>query len=455
MLKGLRWRLTLIYILTGVALMGLIGGGSYTLLENYFQTSTDLVLQQKMLLELERFGAPLPDDLIAASQKWCTIRGITAVPFSQVTKTAGDDLEMEQEEQNNFSEELYDAELASIFVLPLGVDGQLLFNPNQGPLFISPDQQAVQAALAEGCDWRTVSTANGAAVRLFTYRLPATMAPALLQLGRPLEDQNRVLNQLLTGIVLFGGSSVLLLGAGSWWLAGRSLLPAQKAWQQQQIFIANASHELRTPLTLLRASAEVALRRHPTPGQEQLLKDILGESDHMSLLVEDLLLISRLDTERLELAKEAINLSGMLEDLQRQISPLAENKNIQLVVKGSAVRVVADPSRVRQVLLILIDNALRHTSSGGTITITSANRSRGFYAISVEDTGEGIPPESAAHVFERFYQADKSRSEEHRGSGLGLSIAKGLVEAMGGGIELQSILGQGTKVTFWLPVVDR
>jgi signal transduction histidine kinase len=116
------------------------------------------------------------------------------------------------------------------------------------------------------------------------------------------DDQQRVLDRLLRVLAILGGTGALILASGSWWLAGKSLVPAQQAWEKQQAFIANASHELRAPLTLIRASAEVAQRDLPRRDVKwPLLADILSEIDHMSTLVDDLLLLSRLDTGRLRL----------------------------------------------------------------------------------------------------------------------------------------------------------
>jgi len=228
------------------------------------------------------------------------------------------------------------------------------------------------------------------------------------------------------------------------------LSPAERAWKQQQAFIANASHELRTPLTLIRASAEVALRGQPGGRQEELVTDILHESDHMSHLVEDLLLLSRLDSNRLELDRRAIALPELLADLQRQMQRVAQQQGVGLVLEQAEGQVMADPTRLRQVLLILLDNALRHTPPRGEIRLKAEAR-RELTCITIADTGSGIPKEHQRYVFERFYQVDKSRTGEGHGSGLGLSIAKGLVEAQGGRIALESAAGKGTVVTVELP----
>jgi signal transduction histidine kinase len=293
--------------------------------------------------------------------------------------------------------------------------------------------------------------AGGATIRLLTYRAPAGAGPALLQLGRPLADQERALRQVLLGLLALGGGAVLLLGAGSWWLAGRSLRPVQESWARQRGFVANASHELRAPLTLLRASAEVALRRAPAGDAEQraLLGDVLDECDHMARLVDDLLLLSRLDARRLPLDCRAVPLAPLLADVARQVARVADERGVAVDAAGAG-SAWADAARLRQVLLILLDNALRHTPRGGRITLTA--RPEGQRArLTVADTGAGIAPEHLPRIFERFYRAAQAREATGEGAGLGLAIAKALVEAQRGAIGVASQPGRGTTVSITLP----
>ena len=216
------------------------------------------------------------------------------------------------------------------------------------------------------------------------------------------------------------------------------------------MFVANASHELRTPLTLMRASAEVALRGLPNQDADrrELLGDVLHETDHMSKLVEELLLLSRLDAGQLEVVRQPIAVPDLLADVQRQIGRLAAERGVRLSAGAASGVVLADPTHLRQVLLIVLDNALRHTPKGGEVRIESHMRGRQI-AIVVSDTGEGIAAAYLPHVFERFYRADSARGAS--GSGLGLSIAKGLIEAQHGQIAIASEPGKGTRVTIVLP----
>ncbi len=456
MFKTLRLRLVLLYMLVALALIVLIGIGTYRLIGNYFQKTTDLALQHKMVHEFQLLSASVPAELLVADRDWSSLRGDRRLSIPSRSKGAHHpegvpeetSAPLERDKSSNFYLSAYDGELASIFVLPLNSSGQLLFDPNPFVPPIAPNLAAVMAALENGSDWRTVTTSDGSRVRLLTYRLTREDGPAALQLGRSLSDQDRIMSQLLLGLLGLSGISVVLIGGGSWWLSGRSLRVAQQAWERQQAFIANASHELRTPLTLMRASAEVALRSLPDHDRDnrELIGDVLQECDHMARLTDDLLLLSRLDSGRLKLEQKHVPLTDLLTDIQRQVGRLAAERGINLVVDAVNGVVVGDPARLRQVLLILLDNALRYTPADGTIRVAAEEQNRTFQ-ISVADTGSGIPANHLARIFERFYRVDSARGLGTGGAGLGLSIAKALIEAQRGQIAIESDEGKGTRVT--------
>jgi signal transduction histidine kinase len=452
--KGLRLRLTLLYLLAALALIALVAAGSYALLTTYFQSSIDLALKHRMAQEFQRLGQPLPAELSDAERAWFTSR---SQPNPTARPPSHGDEHDDQEGDGEASaaggtEELHDAELAAIFVLPLSASGQLLPLPGLTFAPVAANQAAASAALEQGSDWRTIAV-NGERVRLLTYRLGGS-APALVQVGRTLTDQDRVLSRLLLGLLALGAGSAVALGGCSWWLAGRSLRPAQQAWERQQSFVANASHELRAPLTLLRASAEVALRSLARgDDRRQLLGDVLHETDHMSRLMDDLLLLSRLDVGRIKVDRQPIPLADLFADVRRQVGRLAEERSIRLCAECESDVVLADPTRLRQVLIILLDNALRHTPGGGSVEIGTQKHGN-YVNINVADTGSGIAAEHVPHVFERFYRGVGGSRGSQGGSGLGLSIAKGLVEAQGGQIAIESQIGQGTHVTVMLPATS-
>jgi signal transduction histidine kinase len=450
MLKHLRIRLTLLYLLAAILLVGIVGTSSYSLLYYYFMSANDAALRYKMATTFSSIGVQPPVELAESLRTWEGHQEKTETDENNA-KTEPQSDETIQTVQPTLTNGInYEGELSSIFVFPLDAAGNLLLNPNPFIPPMQPDKQAVTTALKNGSDLRTITLDDGTPIRLLTYPLPPHSGFDVIQLGRPFNDQVRLLNQFLSGLIISGIIVILLLGVGSWWLAGKSLQSTQKAWEMQQTFIANASHELRTPLTLIRASSEVALRQtQPNSSQQDLLKDVMSECDHMSQLVEDLLLISRLDTHQLRLDHELISIPELINDVVHQFQPLVEKQKVVMTTGKLKGEVKGDRTRLRQVLIILLDNALQHTPDNGTIMISTEQINR-MVKISVQDSGIGIPQEHLEHVFERFYQVKSSSETENRGNGLGLSIAKSLVEAHEGRISITSAQGVGTTVAFVL-----
>ncbi|TFH35030.1 MAG: histidine kinase [Anaerolineales bacterium] len=461
MFRALRLRLTFLYLLVAIAFTGLMTLGTQRLVTRYFQNSTDLALRYRMAQEFILLGLPLPPELSAAAETWGEQRGSTPtvqrVQQPPVIIREGESEHEEESDEHGLTvsegyyergEEAYDGDLAAIYTLPLDDRGNLEIASLSSAASLPPDAPAVASAIVSGHDLRTIDLASGTRVRLLTYAIESMgNQPAFLQLGRPLADQQRLLNQLTLAMTGMGGLILLILSFGSWWLAGRSISPAEEAWGKQQTFIANAGHELRTPLTLIRANTEVSLRNTPeNDANHSRLKDVLQETVHMGKLVEDLLLLSRLDSGVVKLQMESIELESLLPALIRQSQALAAEHGVTLTLGASHGRLQADATRLRQVLLILLDNALAHTPPEGEIrfgSVVEGNHVR----LSVTDSGVGIRKEHLEHVFERFYQVERNGRSS---SGLGLSIAKGLTEAMGGQLELVSSDGAGTtaRMTF-------
>ena len=181
-----------------------------------------------------------------------------------------------------------------------------------------------------------------------------------------------------------------------------------------------------------------------------LLHDVLAECDHMTSLVEDLLTLSRSDAKPVPQVHAPVALAPLLADVQRHFGARAAERQVTLQVEVATGSVLVDPVHLRQVLVILCDNALRHTPTGGTITLRSSVL-RHIVTMSVNDTGSGIAPEHLPHVFERFYRASSARLEATSGAGLGLSIAQSIMRAYHGRIVITSQVGHGTQVILTLP----
>lgn len=222
----------------------------------------------------------------------------------------------------------------------------------------------------------------------------------------------------------------------------------EKALQTQRRFVADASHELRTPLTTIRGNIE--LLRHPSPMEVQERTDILtdtkDEVERLIRLVAQLLSLARADAGH-ALRCEPLSLKPLIEETCHQATLLAPQRHLACDHLLDA-KVLANRDALKQVLLILLDNAFVHTPAHVTVNVTMA-RTGEMIAVSIRDTGPGIAPDLLPHIFERFYRGDVSRSGG--GAGLGLAIAKELVQAQHGAIQVESHIGKGSVFTFTLP----
>ena len=233
----------------------------------------------------------------------------------------------------------------------------------------------------------------------------------------------------------------------------------EDGFRHVQQFTANASHELRTPAAIIRASAEVALLK--SPANERTYKDalhrILREAERNSALLENLLQLARCDsrTDRPEL--QAVDLVQCLAQACAQLAPLAESKQLQLrpPVAHEHAWILSSEDHLRRLWLILLENAVKYTPPGGNISVTVETIADGRCCCSITDTGIGIAPEHLPNIFERFYRADKARSRADGGTGLGLSIARELAGIYDASIEVESVLGTGSRFSVTFPLQAR
>jgi two-component system OmpR family sensor kinase len=232
------------------------------------------------------------------------------------------------------------------------------------------------------------------------------------------------------------------------------------AFQLQKRFVADASHELRTPLTALSGSLEMLLigaDQGDIQASRRLARGMYAEVQRMHRLVEDLLALTRLDEGKLKLRKEVFHVQSIVESVSQQAQQLAHGQIIRTSIAPSTPPIYADRDKVQQVLLNIVGNSLKFTPSGGTIELMVFLAERHTVAITVRDTGQGISPEALPYVFDRFFRADSARSRplpHKNGNGLGLAIAKELIEAQRGTIRIESMLGKGTTITIGFPCVD-
>ncbi len=223
----------------------------------------------------------------------------------------------------------------------------------------------------------------------------------------------------------------------------------------RQEFVANVSHELRTPLSLIKSAAETLIDggKNDPAVTARFLEIIDKHANRLTLLIDDLLLLARLDSGRVELNLTTVPLRDAAQEALDDAALIARARGVQLinaVVPGIAAE--ADPERLRQVLSNLIDNAIKYGRADGTVTIGGRSTEGGARVeLTVRDDGPGIPAEAKARIFERFYRVDKARTREQGGTGLGLAIVKNVVQAHGGDVRVESAPGKGTEFFISLP----
>ncbi|MED4923841.1 ATP-binding protein, partial [Anoxybacillus geothermalis] len=260
-------------------------------------------------------------------------------------------------------------------------------------------------------------------------------------------------------LVVLIGLAVLFLAVGvalSYFMSKRALIPIEEAYERQRQFVADASHELRTPLSVVFSSVEALALEEDVMKNDfarRLLDRLREELKRITKLMNDLLTLARADAKNaaLELSKQTFDFRPHAERTFQLVSELAAKKQITMHFHAPEQAIVtADPDKLTQLLYILLDNAIKYTPEGGDVTLSIRTEPKQFI-LSVKDTGIGIPPEDIGRIFDRFYRVDKTRSRQQGGHGLGLSIAKWIVEAHGGTIHVHSQIGKGTEFLVRLP----
>jgi heavy metal sensor kinase len=226
----------------------------------------------------------------------------------------------------------------------------------------------------------------------------------------------------------------------------------ERSFEETRRFTADAAHELRTPLTVIRNAAEVALRSPRQPEQYcRVLGEMLEEVERLTRLAEQLLFLCREDAGLIPLSATVMRLDDLVRDAVEHLRVVAEAKGLALeCTQLAACPIRGDADQLRRLLFNLLDNAIKFTPAGGTVSV-GLERPNGEARVIVEDAGIGIPPEHLPHVFERFYRVDPSRNGDVEGTGLGLAIAQSIAEAHAGSIEMESTVGVGTRAILTLP----
>lgn len=249
-----------------------------------------------------------------------------------------------------------------------------------------------------------------------------------------------------------GLASILLIIPVTYWLANRSLLPVRTAMQRQRNFVNDAAHELRTPLSILHGTLELAQFDDDLDTAQQAIKEGLAETEYITELISNLSTLARLESGVTQLNIRNVDMASLTKDTVVALEPFAERREIRLISEGltSPAMVTGDPTRLRQLLMILLDNAFKYTPSDGAVRI-SVQKTRTEVEVRITDTGIGIAEDDLPRIFDRFYRATKA--ENHAaGSGIGLAIAAWIVEAHHGQILVQSKEGRGTTFRILIPL---
>lgn len=277
----------------------------------------------------------------------------------------------------------------------------------------------------------------------------------IIYIGKDVTALYSGLQKATYALVFLGLLALIIATVIGHFMAGRAIIPMKEAYDKQKQFAADASHELRTPLAVVMASADLLLADPSiqNPFLKEILGDLKDEVKKMSKLVGDLLMVARSDNNALKVKMQKIDLGKLLEQNIRMMTPLAEKKEISLVGEGFRKMIlIGDEQKIKQLILILVDNAIKYTPNGGKVILRHEKSESNRAIFSVQDSGIGIAPEDQEKIFERFYRVDKVRSREMGGNGLGLAIAMEILKLHDGKIFVDSEPGHGTKFTVELKI---
>ncbi len=419
LLGSTRRRLALVTLLLIGALVLAIGAATAFIATRALDQDVDRALEQAAIAELQRLDGELPN-------------------------TGGDEGDEHLPESSD------------TFFLILDPAGGIVSNPSSVPRTGLPDQAAVASARATGRDLRTVQDGD-VPIRLLTLPIGKAASPVgWLEAGFVLSLHERQSGSLILAVTLVG--LVGLAGAAlvTLYVTGRALVPIRAAFATERRFVSDASHEIRTPAAIIRASAEVLEREGlVTDDGRSLVADIVAESDRLGGLVDDLLALAASERGAIAFERRHLDLAEIARDTVRRAGPLAAERGIELagpVEDGVVLPVLGDPDRLVQLLLVLVDNAFRHSPPGGRVTVTAGTAPGRAAAVRVDDQGPGVPVDARETIFEPFARLPGSRTRADAGSGLGLAIARRLAELHGGTLAATEAPGGGARFVLSLPL---
>lgn len=465
--RGIRVRLTLWYLLVLAVVLALFGGGVYFALRESLDDGLDASVRGRSnalmsVVQVEDDGPGLPASVI-----------------------------LHLEDGSEFDED----EAEDQFARTWDRSGNVVSDAGGDEAEV-PERQSVVLPVIGGTErWATLPGDDADFHVLIRPIVDDGEVVGVLEVGQSHEEIDETLGALLFILTIATPITLVLAGMGGLLIAGRALAPVdsvtrlarrisaedlsgrldldlpndelgrlartfdemiarlEAAFHRQRQFTGDASHELRTPLTALKGQVEVALARPRDPDEYRaVLTGVNEEVDRLIRLVGSLLTLARADAGEIPLAREPISLGDAVAGAVEQVEPLAAQRGISLSLEAGPVIVVdVDESLLLQLLLNLLDNAIKYTSHSGEVRAVWGIDGRSAY-VTVSDTGIGIDAAHLPHVFERFYRVDKARTRAEGGTGLGLAISRWIAEAHGGDISASSIPGQGSSFTVRLPL---
>lgn len=298
-------------------------------------------------------------------------------------------------------------------------------------------------------------------VRIFSTPLGPTREQGYLQIQLSLRSIDRAAKQFAETLAVIAPFLLISLGIAGYIFSGRATKPLQESFEVLRRFMNDAGHELSTPISIIQANAEAMEldldlpESNPDDGNLPPALNklaIIGRStERMGHLVQDLMLLSKMESPQVQTKKVIIQIDKLVHDVIEDFKELFKNKGIELaIIKTQSVSLMGDSDQLKRLLTNLLQNAMRYTDPGGKVDVSVDTFGR-YARLVIKDSGIGIPPESVPKIFDRFYRVDKSRSRAAGGVGLGLSIVRAIVETHKGKIDVTSELNKGTVFTILLP----
>ncbi len=419
-LRTLRRRLTAWYVVTLSGILLLLGGGLYFTIRYQLSAQLDVSLQSATA-ELARAAR---------------IRELEAGARGRVVDAV---------------EELHIPD-RSLFLLDTAGSP---ITPDTAPDWVRSAARSVRAASTEQLSRETPSEVQ---LRLHAERFVLASGKSMVAVA--VADQVELEDRYAALIAAFGAAAavaVVLVALGGSFLVQQSLLPVERSIAHMRRFMADAAHEMRTPLTVIRSRAEVALQQPRTGGDYvDAIQGIEAETRRLGHIVEDLLTLARADAGERPLVRSRVFLDDIVSDAAGAAGAMANARSVELVIdEFEEAPVDGDAALLRQLAMLLLDNAVKFTPASGRVSVRVGMKD-GRARLVVQDTGPGIPDDQLAHIFERFYRGDPARSRGNAGSpadgaGLGLAIAKWIIDSHGAEISVRSAVGAGTSVSVAFP----